>query len=70
MQRIPTPFSTAAAGGRLIRERHVHGSTVEAILNAKNSHDRYVGFKSYTFLSEEKESCTRASLSEDKFDAR
>jgi len=34
----------------LLREKRDYGWTVKATINAKDSHDRYVGFKTYTFL--------------------
>ena len=43
-------YSTAVTGGFLMREKREYGWTVKATINAKNSHDRYVGFKTYTFL--------------------
>jgi ketosteroid isomerase-like protein len=52
-QEITEPqegYTTAVTGGLLMRERHDYGWTVKAVLNAKNSHGKYVGFKSYTFL--------------------
>ena len=33
-----------------MRETREYGWTVKATINAKDSHDSYVGFKTYTFL--------------------
>ena len=70
-QEITEPqqgYTTAVTGGLLMRERRDYGWTVKAVLNAKNSHDRYVGFKSYTFLFRgEKIMHTLSPLSEDEF---
>lgn len=52
-QEITKPqqgYTTAISGTVLMREKRQFGWTVKATINAKNSHDRYVGFKSYTFL--------------------
>jgi ketosteroid isomerase-like protein len=43
-------YITEITGGLLMREKHEYGWTVKATINAKDSHDNYVGFKSYTFL--------------------
>jgi hypothetical protein len=43
-------YTTAITGGLLMREKREYGWTVKATINAKNSHDRYAGFKTYTFL--------------------
>ena len=43
-------YTTAITGGFLMREKREYGWTVKATINAKNSHDRYAGFKTYTFL--------------------
>jgi ketosteroid isomerase-like protein len=43
-------YITEITGGLLMREKHEYGWTVKATINAKDSHDSYVGFKSYTFL--------------------
>jgi Lipocalin-like domain len=43
-------YTTAIAGTFLMRETRQYGWTVKATINAKNSRDRYVGFKTYTFL--------------------
>ena len=52
-QEISPPekgFATAVTGALFTRESRLLGWTVSATLNAKNSHGRYVGFKTYTFL--------------------
>ena len=47
----PEPgYSTAVTGTFLMRETRTYGWTVKATINAKNSRDSYVGFKTYTFL--------------------
>jgi hypothetical protein len=43
-------YTTAVTGTFLMREKREYGWTVKATINAKNSHDRYVGLKTYTFL--------------------
>ena len=43
-------YTTAVTGTFLMRETHTYGWTVKATINAKNSRDAYVGFKTYTFL--------------------
>jgi ketosteroid isomerase-like protein len=43
-------YTTAVTGAFLMREKREYGWTVKATINAKNSHDSYVGFKTYTFL--------------------
>jgi ketosteroid isomerase-like protein len=43
-------YTTAVTGTFLMRETHTYGWTVKATINAKNSRDSYVGFKTYTFL--------------------
>jgi ketosteroid isomerase-like protein len=43
-------YITEITGGLLMREKHEYGWTVKATINAKDSHDSYVGFKTYTFL--------------------
>jgi ketosteroid isomerase-like protein len=43
-------YTTAVTGTFLMRETRAYGWTVKATINAKNSHDSYVGFKTYTFL--------------------
>jgi ketosteroid isomerase-like protein len=43
-------YTTAVTGTILMRETHTYGWTVKATINAKNSRDSYVGFKTYTFL--------------------
>ena len=64
-------YTTAVTSGLLMRERRDYGWTVKAVLNAKNSHGRYVGFKSYTFLFRgEKIMHTLSPLSEDEFNSR
>jgi hypothetical protein len=43
-------YTTAISGTILMRETREYGWTVKATINAKNSNDTYVGFKTYTFL--------------------
>jgi hypothetical protein len=43
-------YTTAITGTFLMRETREYGWTVKATINAKNSNDTYVGFKTYTFL--------------------
>jgi hypothetical protein len=43
-------YTTAIAGAILMRETREYGWTVKATINAKNSSNSYVGFKTYTFL--------------------
>jgi ketosteroid isomerase-like protein len=43
-------FTTEITGRLLMREKREYGWTVRATINAKDSHDSYVGFKTYTFL--------------------
>jgi ketosteroid isomerase-like protein len=43
-------YTTEVTGGMLMREKREYGWTVKTTIDAKNSHDRYVGFKTYTFL--------------------
>jgi len=43
-------YTTEVTGGLLMRETREYGWTVKATINAKDSHDIYVGFKTYTFL--------------------
>jgi ketosteroid isomerase-like protein len=43
-------YTTSISGGFLMSEKREYGWLVKATINAKNSHDRYVGFKTYTFL--------------------
>jgi ketosteroid isomerase-like protein len=43
-------YTTELSGGLLMREKREYGWKVKATINAKDSHDRYVGFKTYTFL--------------------
>ena len=43
-------YTTEVTGGLLMREKREYGWTVKATIDTKNSHDRYVGFKTYTFL--------------------
>jgi ketosteroid isomerase-like protein len=43
-------YTTSVTGTFLMRETHTYGWTVKATINAKNSRDSYVGFKTYTFL--------------------
>ena len=43
-------YTTAVTGTLLMSETRKYGWTVKATINAKNSNDSYVGFKTYTFL--------------------
>jgi ketosteroid isomerase-like protein len=43
-------YTTAVTGTFLMRETRTYGWMVKATINAKNSRDSYVGFKTYTFL--------------------
>jgi hypothetical protein len=43
-------YITVVTGAFLMREKREYGWTVKATINAKNSHDSYAGFKTYTFL--------------------
>jgi ketosteroid isomerase-like protein len=43
-------YTTEVAGGILMSEKRLYGWTVKATINAKDSHDSFVGFKTYTFL--------------------
>jgi len=43
-------YTAALTGVVLMREKREYGWTVKATINAKNSHDSYVGFRTYTFL--------------------
>jgi ketosteroid isomerase-like protein len=43
-------YTTEITGGLLMREKREYGWKVQATINSKDSHDRYVGFKTYTFL--------------------
>ncbi len=43
-------YITGISGGLLMRETREYGWTVKATINAKDSHDRFVGVKTYTFL--------------------
>jgi hypothetical protein len=43
-------YTTVVTGAILMRETREYGWTVKATINAKNSHDLYVGLKTYTFL--------------------
>jgi hypothetical protein len=43
-------YTTAVTGAVLMREKREYGWKVKATINAKNSHDSYAGFKTYTFL--------------------
>jgi len=52
-QEITKPekgYTTGISGTVLMQETRNYGWKVKATINAKNSHGRYVGFKSYTFL--------------------
>ena len=71
-QKITKPeqgYTTAVTGTFLMRETREYGWTVKATINAKNSHDRYAGFKTYTFLFRgEKIVDTRLPLPGDELD--
>jgi ketosteroid isomerase-like protein len=43
-------YTTAVVGTFLMSEKRAYGWKVKATVNAKNSDDSYVGFKTYTFL--------------------
>jgi len=43
-------YTTAITGTLLMSEKHTYGWIVKATINAKNSRNSYVGFKTYTFL--------------------
>jgi ketosteroid isomerase-like protein len=43
-------YTTEVTGGLLMREKREYGWTVKTTIDAKNSHDSYVGLKTYTFL--------------------
>ncbi len=43
-------YTTEITGGLLMHEKRQYGWTVKATINAKDSHDSYVGFRTYTFL--------------------
>ena len=43
-------YVNSIAGSFLMHEQRVYGWKVKATINATNSHDKYVGFKPYTFL--------------------
>jgi ketosteroid isomerase-like protein len=43
-------YTTAVIGTFLMSEKREYGWKVKATINAKNSSDSYVGFKTYTFL--------------------
>jgi len=43
-------YTTEVTGGLLMREKRQYGWTVRATINTRDSHDSYVGFKTYTFL--------------------
>lgn len=43
-------YTTEVTGGLLMREKRKYGWRVETTIDTKNSHDSYVGFKTYTFL--------------------
>jgi hypothetical protein len=43
-------YLTKITGGLLMRETRQYGWTVKATINAKDSRNSYVGFKTYTFL--------------------
>ena len=52
-QEITKPergYTTGVSGTVLMHETRDYGWKVKATINAKNSHGRYVGLKSYTFL--------------------
>ncbi len=41
---------TKLVGGLLLREKRIYGWTVNVTLNTQDSREKYVGFKTYTFL--------------------
>jgi ketosteroid isomerase-like protein len=43
-------YTTEVTGALLMREQREYGWMVKATINAKDSHNSYVGFKTYTFL--------------------
>jgi len=43
-------YTTVVTGTFLMSEKREYGWTVRVTINAKNSHDSYAGFKTYTFL--------------------
>jgi hypothetical protein len=43
-------YTTSVTGAILMREKREYGWTVKVTINAKNSHESYAGFKTYTFL--------------------
>jgi ketosteroid isomerase-like protein len=43
-------YTSSVTGTFLMRDTRTYGWTVKATINAKNSRDSYVGFKTYTFL--------------------
>jgi ketosteroid isomerase-like protein len=43
-------YTTELSGSLLMREKREYGWKVKATINAKDSHDSYVGFKTYIFL--------------------
>jgi ketosteroid isomerase-like protein len=43
-------YTTAVTGAFLMHEKREYGWKVKATINAKNSRDQYVGFKTYIFL--------------------
>jgi hypothetical protein len=43
-------YTTTITGTLLMSETHSYGWIVKATINAKNSRNSYVGFKTYTFL--------------------
>jgi ketosteroid isomerase-like protein len=52
-QEITQPeqgYTTEVTGVLLMREKREYGWTIKTTINAKDSHDSYVGFKTYTFL--------------------
>jgi hypothetical protein len=52
-QEITQPeqgYTTSISGSILMSEKRQYGWKVKATINAKNAHDSYVGFKTYTFL--------------------
>jgi ketosteroid isomerase-like protein len=53
IREITTPeqgYTAAVVGTFLLSEKRQYGWKVKATINAKNSDDSYVGFKTYTFL--------------------
>jgi ketosteroid isomerase-like protein len=52
-QEISQPvqgYTSGITGSILMHEKRTYGWIVKATINAQDSHERYVGFKTYTFL--------------------